>query len=126
MAEIDASEKRQGLHLACFSHSDVESKRNSLARPPKMRLKCESQARESHLSEDCMERQRGASDEGAAEHGHKAFRPGLERVSRASPVARLGSAAVLEFPGLSGLRRRPDYRPVYPLDRHRPHAHGPG
>src|ERR1041384_7094598 len=43
MAEIDASEKRQGLHLACFSHSDVESKRNSLARPPKMRLKCESQ-----------------------------------------------------------------------------------
>jgi hypothetical protein len=45
MAEIYVSEKRQGLHLACFRYIDVESKRNSPARRPKMRVKCGSQAR---------------------------------------------------------------------------------
>jgi hypothetical protein len=44
MPEIDVSEKRQGLHLACFHHADVESKRDLLARSPKMPVNCESQA----------------------------------------------------------------------------------
>src|SRR5579862_6026746 len=43
MPEIEASEKRQGLHLACFRSTAVESKENFLARTPKMSAKCESQ-----------------------------------------------------------------------------------
>jgi hypothetical protein len=45
MAEIAGSEKWQGLHLACFRSTAIESKKNSLARPPKTPVKCESQAR---------------------------------------------------------------------------------
>src|SRR5579863_2012004 len=44
MPEIEASEKRQGLHLACFRSTSIESKENFLARTPKMPAKCESQA----------------------------------------------------------------------------------
>ena len=44
MPEIRGSEKRQGLHLACFRNAAVESKENSLARTPKMAVNCESQA----------------------------------------------------------------------------------
>jgi len=44
MPEIEASEKRQGLHLACFPSTAIESKENFLARTPKMPAKCESQA----------------------------------------------------------------------------------
>ena len=43
MAEIAGSEKRQGLHLACFRRTAIESKENSPPRPPKMPIKCESQ-----------------------------------------------------------------------------------
>src|SRR5580693_6184932 len=46
MPEIEASEKRQGLHLPCFRSTAVESKENFLARTPKMPAKCESQAKE--------------------------------------------------------------------------------
>src|SRR6516165_11058511 len=45
MPEMEGSEKRQGLHLACFRSTAVESKRNSPARSPKMPAKCESQAK---------------------------------------------------------------------------------
>src|SRR3954468_20065675 len=44
MAEIAGSEKRQGLHLGSFRSTAIESKKNSPARPSKMRVKCESQA----------------------------------------------------------------------------------
>ena len=44
MPEIDGSEKRQGLHLACFRSTAVESKENFLAPTPEMPAKCESQA----------------------------------------------------------------------------------
>ena len=44
MPEIEASEKRQGLHLAGFRSAAVESKENFLAGTPKMPAKCESQA----------------------------------------------------------------------------------
>src|SRR5947209_9450442 len=44
MPEIESSEKRQGLHLACFCSTAVESKQNSPARTPKMPGKCESRA----------------------------------------------------------------------------------
>src|SRR4051794_4788485 len=44
MAEIEGSEKRQGLHLASFSSTAVETKRNSPAPNPKMHSKCESRA----------------------------------------------------------------------------------
>jgi len=43
MPEIEGSEKRQGLHLACFRSTAVESKENSPARTPKRAAKCESQ-----------------------------------------------------------------------------------
>jgi len=43
MPEIDGSEKRQGLHLACFRSTAVESKENFLAPTPEMPAKCESQ-----------------------------------------------------------------------------------
>jgi len=43
MPEIEGSEKREGLHLACFRDLSVESKANSLARTSKMNAKCESQ-----------------------------------------------------------------------------------
>jgi len=43
MPEIEASEKRQGLHLAGFRSAAVESKENFLAGTPKMPAKCESQ-----------------------------------------------------------------------------------
>lgn len=45
MPEIEASEKRQGLHLAGFRSAAVESKEDFLAGKPKMPAKCESQAR---------------------------------------------------------------------------------
>ena len=43
MPKIEASEKRQGLHLACFRCTAVESKKNSPAQTPKMPANCESQ-----------------------------------------------------------------------------------
>src|SRR5690242_4646380 len=45
MPEIERAEKRQGLHLAWFCNTLVESKRNSLAPSPKVRFKCESRAK---------------------------------------------------------------------------------
>jgi hypothetical protein len=42
MPEIESAEKRQGLHLACFTRTVVESKRNSLAPTVKTAFKCES------------------------------------------------------------------------------------
>lgn len=47
MPEIESAEKRQGLHLACFTRTVVESKRNSPAPTVKTAFKCES--RVSHL-----------------------------------------------------------------------------
>jgi hypothetical protein len=44
MPDIQVSEKRQGLHLACFRSTAVESKENSPARTPKIPGKCESRA----------------------------------------------------------------------------------
>jgi len=44
MPEIERAEKRQGLHLACFTSAVVESKRNSPAPTLKMAFKCESRA----------------------------------------------------------------------------------
>jgi len=52
MPEIEASEKRQGLHLAGFRSAAVESKENFLAGTPKMPAKCESQVNEGELGED--------------------------------------------------------------------------
>jgi IS5 family transposase len=52
MPEIEASEKRQGLHLAGFRSAAVESKENFLAGTPKMPAKCESQARQVTLGAD--------------------------------------------------------------------------
>jgi len=44
MPEIEGSEKRQGLHLACFRRTTFESKENFIARSLKMPAKCEGQA----------------------------------------------------------------------------------
>ena len=41
-------------------------------------------------------------------------------------MARLGSAAVLQFPRISGFRRRTDHGSVHALDRRGPHVHGAG
>jgi len=44
MPEIESAEKRLGLHLACFTRTVVESKRNSPAPTVKTASKCESRA----------------------------------------------------------------------------------
>jgi len=52
MPEIEASEKRQGLHLADFRSAAVESKENFLAGTPKMPAKCESQVSVRRIAEE--------------------------------------------------------------------------
>jgi DDE family transposase len=51
MPEIESAEKRQGLHLACFTRTVVESKRNSPAPTVKTAFRCESRASRSTNSE---------------------------------------------------------------------------
>jgi len=51
MPEIESAEKRQGLHLACFTRTVVESKRNSPAPTVKTAFKCESRANRTLLPE---------------------------------------------------------------------------
>jgi len=50
MPEIESAEKRLGLHLACFTRTVVESKRNSPAPTVKTASKCESRAKSDFLN----------------------------------------------------------------------------
>jgi hypothetical protein len=65
MAEIAGSEKRQGLHLGSFRSTAIESKKNSPARPSKMRVKCESQV---NAEEAADKKLHGVSIRWGAEH----------------------------------------------------------
>jgi len=90
------------------------------------RVHQEWQAGEDYARPYVVARQRLSPAESTSVAAGEALQPGLGALPGPVQVARLGSPAVLEFPSLSRLRRRPGDRPVHALDRRRPHVYGPG